>query len=518
MTAAHRVLFVADVGGPATYHVGDEAMLAANLAAFRARSGGELDATVVSSDPESTAARYGVRGARRPWPSLGVASGEPDGPPQAGAGEEPAISALADSDALVISGGGNLNSTWPHLLRERIELLEAAARLGKTAVVLGQTLGPTLSAGDRRRLGAALSDAAFVGVRELDSFRLALHLGVPVGRLHYQLDDAFFLPGCEPDGVDLPDPPWAAVTLTGPPRLAADFKRPLSRIHHELGLPLVFLPHAAEPDWDERIGDALAEELGDAVIRLPVLDALAVRRITARAALVISNRYHPLVFAVAEAVPALGLYSDAYTRIKLRGALAHAGLQRWCIDQRLVGTSLFEEAILELWWSRDRTGAHLRGLRPLHELVHRRHWTMVDAALSGEKSPVEPWPLGAGTHALAPTPERRGWAAVASAMAEDDHRATWQELFLTEQRDEGVRYARSLKEVLGNREEELANVKRALEELRERVAAVGDPPAPKPPGRTGAGPPGDQLSESPGGGGAEPPGDPPAGPSEDSAG
>jgi len=493
VTAGPRLLFVADVGGPATYHVGDEAMLAANLAAFRARLGGALDAAVVSSDPEWTAARYGVRGIPRLRPPPGPAPGGLDGTAGASGGE-PAIEALAGSDVLVISGGGNLNSSWPHLLRERLELLEAAARLGKTAIVLGQTLGPTLPADDRRRLGAALSGAAFVGVRELDSFRLALHLGVPAERLHYQLDDAFYLGRSAPEGVDLPDPPWVALTLAGPPGLAADFATPLSDLHRELGTPLLFLPHAAAPDRDERLGDALADELGDAVVRLPVLDALAARWVTARAAIVVGNRYHPLVFAVAEAVPSLGLHSDAYTRIKLRGALAHAGLQRWCIDQRLVGTSLFREAILELWRLRDPTREHLRRLDPLHRLVHRRHWTMVDAALGVEGRPVEAWPLGASTHPPQPIAEPASWAAVASAMAEDDHRATWEELFLTEQRDEAQRYAESLKEVLENRDEELANVKRELE-ARENVAARDDQPAEAPEG--GASEPPGERSEDP---------------------
>ena len=54
--------------------------------------------------------------------------------------------------------------------------------------------------------------------------------------------------------------------------------------------------------------------------------------VTQRAALVVSSRYHPLVFATAAAVPCLGLYRDAYTRIKLQGALAHVGMEAWCLS------------------------------------------------------------------------------------------------------------------------------------------------------------------------------------------
>jgi hypothetical protein len=62
--AATNWVFVGDVGGLQTYHVGDEGMLDANLLLFRRIVPG-LVATVVSDDPEWTAAAYGVKAVPR---------------------------------------------------------------------------------------------------------------------------------------------------------------------------------------------------------------------------------------------------------------------------------------------------------------------------------------------------------------------------------------------------------------------------------------------------------------------
>jgi polysaccharide pyruvyl transferase WcaK-like protein len=74
-----------------------------------------------------------------------------------------------------------------------VALLEVARAAGRPAVVLGQTLGPALSADQRQWLAASLPSSAWVGVRDESSAGLALSLGVPPDRLHQQFDDAFFL-------------------------------------------------------------------------------------------------------------------------------------------------------------------------------------------------------------------------------------------------------------------------------------------------------------------------------------
>lgn len=190
MTSRLRLLVIADVGGEGTRHIGDEAMLEANLAAFR-RLIPDVAFTVVSADPAWVASRYGV-------------------------------DAVARADGIVISGGGCLSSSWPYLLYERVALLQLARRFGKPAVVLGQTLGPRLREDERNLLADALSSARFVGLRELPSIALAFGMGVPPARLWYQADDVMFLSASEDAGSDAAPALTIAVTIDPQLRAAGD--------------------------------------------------------------------------------------------------------------------------------------------------------------------------------------------------------------------------------------------------------------------------------------------------------
>ena len=304
----HSLVIVADVGAE-PFHVGDEAMLVANLEALRRH------------DP---AARVTVIGRNS---------------------TESAFTALADAGGLFLSGGGNLSSSWPELLQQRILLVREARRRGLPVVSGGQTIGPELTAAERAALAEALAGVDHLGVRELPSAALALRMGVPPDRLSYQPDDAFFLAGHPPasEGPGCPEEPFLLITLD--PSFAAASSRAgllglalqLARIAAESGLRLVFLPHVGSlgslGDEDGRAGAALGQLLqGEGVecALLPVMPPAETVWVTQRAAAVVSSRYHPLVFATAAAVPCLGLYRDAYTRIKLQGALAHVGMEAWC--------------------------------------------------------------------------------------------------------------------------------------------------------------------------------------------
>lgn len=156
----HSLVIVADVGAK-LFHVGDEAMLVANLEALR-RHDPEVRVTVIGRHATESAA-----------------------------------AALADAGGLFLSGGGNLSSSWPELLHQRIQWMREARRRGLPVVSGGQTIGPELTAAERAALAEALALAGVdhLGVRELPSAALALRMGVPPDRLSYQPDDAFFLAG-----------------------------------------------------------------------------------------------------------------------------------------------------------------------------------------------------------------------------------------------------------------------------------------------------------------------------------
>ena len=382
MPGATSILVVADTNGPA-FHVGDEAMLIANLE--RLRSAG-LDPRV--------------------------------------AGRGAGVEALDGVTALLCSGGGNLRSAFPDLLGQRIALFAAAHERGLPVVLTGQTLGPDLEPVDRDRLGAALREAALVGVRELQSAALAADLGVPTDRIVLQVDDAFRLAPAPPPDAALQaatEQPYVAVTLDA--SFAEPAARPaLRRIAGQLAdfglaeeLAVLFVPHegtlGSDAELDGVAGRALGEELTERGVRFmlaPVLEPAAVVSLTERARLVVSSRYHPLVFAVAAAVPAIGIHRDRYTRIKLEGALGHAGLEHHALSLAAAERGELAGRLRDVWAATGDLRATMTAQRPALAEEDDRRWGHVLAALGHGDTRRNGWPATplarAALAALPPTP------------------------------------------------------------------------------------------------------------------
>jgi polysaccharide pyruvyl transferase WcaK-like protein len=379
-----RLFVIGDVGGPGHYHLGDEAMLEANLARLRQIVPG-IRFTVASADPDWTSKRYGV--ASLPIPR--IPSGHSPESWTRVIGNMPGRWAdwlgpeidesLGTAAGLLISGGGNLCATWPEKVLERVALLERARELDLPAVIVGQTIGPSLTRWQRGLLSGALQGAAWVGVRDGESATLASSLGVPAGRLRQHLDDAFFL---EPLPVEdrragelrLRPKPWILVTLDGSFGTAARepalsvLASQLDSLAESLNGTLIFVPHVGGADvragWaDDVAGRALATRMRADLLILDLWQPREVRWLIGQAALVVSTRYHPLVFATAAGVPSLGIYTDPYTRVKLRGALGAADLEGWCMSSADLESCAFLPLALELWHRRKEIMDDLVRLR-----------------------------------------------------------------------------------------------------------------------------------------------------------
>lgn len=374
-------------------------MLEANLQALR-RLIPHLTVAVMSCDPSWVAARYGVEGV----PLFGF-------PRDPGAEAEresllarlleaaqvdernATISAVASAGAIVVSGGGNLSSTWPDLFYERVALLKLAHHFGKPAAVLGQTIGPRIESGMQRLLAEALAHAGHVGVREIPSALLAAGLGIRPGRIWYQCDDAI-LPR---DAAASPHAPAIAVTID--PQLRATSEAlfgslvdQLRALSDTIGVPLVLVPHAFGGERSGAPSDLtearlLAERIGGGRVTIAeALDVRETRRLTAGAALVISTRYHPIVFAFSAGVPSLGIYGDDYCRIKLQGVFAHARLDRWTLTYEDVARGGLLPKALDLWSLRDDVRRHLDARREAWHGESLERWAAVLRALDFSES------------------------------------------------------------------------------------------------------------------------------------
>jgi polysaccharide pyruvyl transferase WcaK-like protein len=470
MTSSTRLLIIADVGGAQARHIGDEAMFEANLDALRRLIPG-VAFTVMSRDPVWTAARYGVEvvapfGFPRAPSSVGERRALLDrllADATSRARGNTTTDALSDSvagaDAIVISGGGSLSAAWPDLLYERAALLLLARIFGKPSVVLGQTIGPRLAGDERRLLAESLPSARFVGVRELPSAALALELGVAPERIWYQSDDALFL---QANLESAASERSSGIVVTIDPQVRAaggevfgslvSQLRELSEITRE---PLTLVPHvygnesAAVPS-DLAEARLIAEGVGlSQTVVAEGLDTRRVRRIVDDATLVVSSRYHPVVFGLAAAVPTVGIYGDQYCRIKLQGALAHARRERWALTYEDVARGDLLTSSLELWHARGEVRRELESCREAWRAEYRERWDAVLRALD----PAKPLPPAADDTMFG-RPVREVAPALVSAL--EAGRRWWQcerESFenLAVRHDEAQRRAGSLQEEIGAR-------------------------------------------------------------------
>lgn len=250
---------------------------------------------------------------------------------------------IAAMDAVVISGGGNLNSRFGWLLYERASVALVAEYAGVPLFVTGQSLGPVLNPEDAQVLERMLRTARSVTVRESSSLAWCRERDIDA---RLSVDDATDYPVASPartlhyaEGIsasqalnELPEH-YVCVTINGcTDQQAQQIARLLDGMWREHGYAPVFLSHYGDPQ-DPTSGDIqahqrIAERLSPSTpaTLLPILHAdqsIAVHR---AAAFTLTSRYHPAVFSAAAGIPVLALVPDAFTQMRVGGALSLYGL------------------------------------------------------------------------------------------------------------------------------------------------------------------------------------------------
>lgn len=380
-----RIVVLADLGGPDGFHVGDEAMAEATIAWLRSLSPGGLDITVTSADPDASAQRLACTAV--PW--VGFADCDDEAARDAlsaRAARTPRafalLDAVASADALVLAGGGNLNAMWPDHVRERVLAAAIAHQRGIPVVLSGQTLGPFDDGPERALVSQLVQSADVVGVREPHSVDEARSLGVDADRLVHAPDDAILLaprapqvlpPGVAPHATTHAAPQSAtpsrriAVTVhpfaaPGDPRYAA-LGHQLGTLAERVGAQILLVPHVRRAEHPDRQGDTevaatLAAASGGTVLGAPGTAEAAWA--SHHAWMVLSTRYHPIVFATAAAVPALALTDGHYTAVKSRGALSQVGCEPWWVDVDAAASGHLIDAASELARRREEVADWMR--------------------------------------------------------------------------------------------------------------------------------------------------------------
>ena len=329
--------------------------------------------------------------------------------------------AIAAMDAVVVSGGGNLNSRFGWLLYERASVALVAEYAGVPLFVTGQSLGPVLNPEDAQVLERMLRTARSVTVRESSSLTWCRERGIDA---RLSVDDATDYLVDSPartlryaEGISagqmlnkLPEH-YVCVTVNEcTEQQAQQIARLLNGMWREHGYAPVFLSHYGDPQ-DPTSGDIqahqrIAEQLSPSTpaTLLPILHADQSVTVHCGAAFTLTSRYHPAVFSAAAGIPVLALVPDAFTQMRVGGALRQYGLGEFTLPLGMLAGGV-PELMVAAALRHAAVASDARRTELLEVLRTERAYLIAqilapDAETSGKAEAPAPFPAAEQTPAL----------------------------------------------------------------------------------------------------------------------
>ena len=329
--------------------------------------------------------------------------------------------AIATMDAVVVSGGGNLNSRYGWLLYERAAAVRAAEHAGVPVYVTGQSLGPVLNPEDAQVLERMLRVARSVTVREHSSLAWCRERGIDA---RLSVDDATdYLPASPArtlhyaEGVsagqaldELPER-YVCVTVNEcTEQQAQQIACLLDSMWREHGYAPVFLSHYGDPqdptNGDIQAHQRIAEQLSPSTpaTLLPILHADQSVTVHRGAAFTLTSRYHPAVFSAAAGIPVLALVPDAFTQMRVGGALRQYGLGEFTLPLGMLAGGV-PELMVAAALRHAAVASDARRTELLEVLRTERAYLIAqilapDAETSGKAEAPAPFPAAEQTPAL----------------------------------------------------------------------------------------------------------------------
>lgn len=323
---------------------------------------------------------------------------------------------IAAMDAIVVSGGGNLNSRYGWLLYERAAAVRAAEHAGVPVYVTGQSLGPVLSPEDAQVLERMLRTARSVTVRERSSLAWCRERGIDA---RLSVDDATDYPVASPartlhyaEGIsagqaldELPEH-YVCVTVNEcTNQQAQQIARLLDGMWREHGYAPVFLSHYGDPqdptNGDIQAHQRIAEQLSPSTpaTLLPILHADQSVTVHRGAAFTLTSRYHPAVFSAAAGIPVLALVPDAFTQMRVGGALRQYGLGEFTLPLGMLAGGV-PELMVAAALRHAAVASDARRTELLEALRAERAYLLAQILGSGKCTAPAPFPASEQTPAL----------------------------------------------------------------------------------------------------------------------
>lgn len=262
----------------------------------------EVGVTVLSNDPQDTAAKYGLNALPRFrfWTVL---------------------RAIRRCDAL-LSGGGSLlqDRTSTRSLLYYLSVIRGAEIMGKPVMLYANGIGPVQKPANRRRVKKAVERATTVTLRDHSSARELEEMGVARSDLRVTADPVFTLSPADPsrarallDSVGLPpERPFAVISVRHWPDTNA-FPQELAalcdHLHETHGLEILFLLMQPEHDRDTS-QKVMAQMNAPSYLLDETTTPQELMAVLGEAKLCVAMRLHTLIFAARMAIPLIGLVYD----------------------------------------------------------------------------------------------------------------------------------------------------------------------------------------------------------------
>lgn len=251
---------------------------------------------------------------------------------------------MEQADFIFDMGHGGLNDVFDPFMLCFFYYL--AGRLGRPLFISGQSVGPLWRSRSIRMVRDTLSYAHTVGLRDKNvSYRVLVdEAGVDPEHVHLAEigDDTLDLAPQEPSWQDFP--PRLADMLRSGAFFAVQWRTSdytqglgatgqlvplvdaIKHLHQATGLPAVFVPFS----WELGAGDILtAARINDYLqgqtlfyVIWNYVGAPELKWLLGQARFGIGFSYHFNVFLLSQGIPSIGLYTNPYYEIKLRGAFA----------------------------------------------------------------------------------------------------------------------------------------------------------------------------------------------------
>ncbi len=246
---------------------------------------------------------------------------------------------IKNQDYILFSGGGNLNSLFPGILYNRTKISLIARIYNKPLIITGQTIGPIFSQQDRVLLTILLKFSKIIGIRDKSYSSEYIRPTRYLLKTKSAPDDAYLFP-LQPEkniqlsidrsffniGISLRD--WDSDLLKK--TLKEVFTVPF-HLNSPKPIRLYLIPHIID-EHDKGDLEAMREIFKNSILNTIDLDHRLISsnqnispeeivfRFTAAMDMVITTRYHGLIFSLDACVPTLGIFENEYYKMKLLGA------------------------------------------------------------------------------------------------------------------------------------------------------------------------------------------------------